>query len=436
MTINLKNFLKDKNKLSKMGDFQDLKPIDGLQVSSISADLYQNGRDDLTLFYFKDGANYASVTTTNSLKSETLIWNQKTNKKFIKGILINTKNANAFTGKQGLEGLDIVAKNLSRILTIRESKSKEGINETVKIKDLMFASTGVIGEEFPAQKISESLQELVDKLREEQTKLVWLKVASAIMTTDTKPKIAYEEFTSGNQIIKIAGVAKGSGMIAPNLATMLSFIFTDADIPSNLLRQLLKKAVANSFNSITVDSDQSTNDMACIFSTRKNKIGHNKSLHDPVIQKFDLALKRICLNLSKQIVIDGEGAKKFITIKVINSKTLGSAKNIAFSIANSPLFKTAVAGEDPNWGRVIMGIGKTGEKIDQEKLIIKFGSFTVAEKGKISNQYDEKKLKEYMQWDSIEIEVNLNMGNEMFQCFTCDFTHEYIDINSDYRNPT
>ena len=436
MTINLKNFLKGKSKMSKMGDFQDLKPIDGLQVSSVSADLYKNGRDDLTLFYFKDGANYASVTTTNSITSETINWNQKTNKKYIKGILINTKNANAFTGKQGLEGIDFVAKNLSRILTIRESKSKEGTYETVKIKDLMFASTGVIGEEFPSQKISNSLQDLVDKLRDDQTKLIWLKVASAIMTTDTKPKLAYEEFTVGNQIIKIAGVAKGSGMISPNLATMLSFIFTDADIPSNLLRQLLKKAVANSFNAITVDSDQSTNDMVCIFSTRKNKIGHNKSLHDPIIQKFDLALKRVCLNLSKQIVIDGEGAKKFVTVKVINSKTLGSAKTIAFSIANSPLFKTAIAGEDPNWGRVIMGIGKSGEKIDKEKLIIKFGNLTVAEKGKISSQYDEKKLKEYMKWDAIDIEVNLNMGNETFKCYTCDFTHDYIDINSDYRNST
>ena len=306
----------------------------------------------------------------------------------------------------------------------------------MKIKDLMFASTGVIGEEFPAQKISDSLQDLVDKLRDDQTKLIWLKVASAIMTTDTKPKLAYEEFTVGNQIIKIAGVAKGSGMISPNLATMLSFIFTDADIPSNLLRQLLKKAVANSFNAITVDSDQSTNDMVCIFSTRKNKIGHNKSLHDPIIQKFDLALKRVCLNLAKQIIIDGEGAKKFVTIKVINSKTLGSAKTIAFSIANSHFFKTAIAGEDPNWGRIIMGIGKSGEKIDKEKLIIKFGNLTVAEKGKISSQYDEKKLKEYMKWDAIDIEVNLNMGNETFKCYTCDFTHDYIDINSDYRNPT
>ena len=283
MTINLKNFLKGNSTMSKMGDFQDLKPIDGLQVSSVSADLYKNGRDDLTLFYFKDGANYASVTTTNSITSETINWNQKTNKKYIKGILINTKNANAFTGKQGLEGIDSVAKNLSRILTIRESKSKEGTYETVKIKDLMFASTGVIAKNFQL-KISDSLQDLVDKLRDDQTNSFGLKVASAIMTTDTKPKLAYEEFTVGNQIIKIAGVAKGSGMISPNLATMLSFIFTDADIPSNLLRQLLKKAVANSFNAITVIVINPLM-IWCAYFQPENKIGHN-SLHDPIIQSL------------------------------------------------------------------------------------------------------------------------------------------------------
>ena len=186
------------------------------------------------------------------------------------------------------------------------------------------------------------------------------------MTTDTKPKLAYEEIIVGDELIKICGIAKGSGMIAPNLATMLSFIFTNADINSNLLKTLLKRAVANSFNAITVDSDQSTNDMVSIFSTRAIKIGQNISLNDKVIQKFEIALKKLCLNLSKQIVVDGEGAKKFVTINVINAKSLSSAKNIAFSIANSPLVKTAVAGEDPNWGRIAMGIGKSGEIIDQK----------------------------------------------------------------------
>ena len=434
MTINIKNFLKDKTKLSKMVEFQNLKKIEGLEMSAVSADLYGNGRDDIALFYFSKGANYATLTTTNSITSEFIPWNNNSHKKIVKGLLVNTKNANTFTGKQGKESLDTLAKNLSRILTLKESKSQKGTSETVKIKDLIFASTGVIGEEFPVEKIKDSLPTLVEKLRNEHNKMYWIKIASAIMTTDTKPKVAYEEIIIGDELIKICGIAKGSGMIAPNLATMLSFIFTNADIGSNLLKTLLKRSVANSFNAITVDSDQSTNDMVSIFSTKAIKIEQNLSLNDKSIQKFEIALKRLCLNLAKQIVVDGEGAKKFLTVNVINAKSLGSAKNIAFSIANSPLVKTAVAGEDPNWGRIVMGIGKSGELVDQKKLRIKIGNFIVAENGKISESYDEEKLKEYMQWDSIEIEVNLKLGNDAFKCFTCDFTHDYIDINADYRN--
>ena len=434
MTINIKNFLSDKNKLSKMGDFQSLKQIEGLEMSAISADLYDNGRDDLALFYFSKGANYATLTTTNSITSEFIPWNNNSHKKIIKGLLVNTKNANTFTGKQGKESIDILAKNLSRILTIKESKSQKGTNETVKVKDLIFASTGVIGEEFPVEKIKDRLQDLSDKLRTEHNKMYWIKIASSIMTTDTKPKVAYEEILIGDELIKICGLAKGSGMIAPNLATMLSFIFTNADINSNLLKTLLKRSVANSFNAITVDSDQSTNDMVSIFSTKSVKIGQNISLNDKAVQKFEVALKKVCLNLAKQIVVDGEGAKKFITLNVMNAKSLSSAKNIAFSIANSPLVKTAVAGEDPNWGRIAMGIGKSGEIVDQKKLRIKIGDFVVAENGKVSEHYDEKKLKKYMEWESIEIEINLKLGNDAFKCYTCDFTHDYIDINADYRN--
>ena len=434
MTINIKNFLSDKSKISKMGEFQNLKQIEGLEMSAISADLYNDGRDDVTLFYFSKGANYATLYTTNSITSEFIPWNNNSHKKVIKGLLVNTKNANTFTGKQGKDSIDTLAKNLSRILTIKESKSKKGTTETVKIKDLIFASTGVIGEEFPVDKIKDRLPDLVDKLRSGHNKMYWLKIASAIMTTDTKPKVAYEEIIIGDELIRICGVAKGSGMIAPNLATMLSFIFTNADINSNLLKTLLKRAVSNSFNAITVDNDQSTNDMVSIFSTRSLKIGENLSLNDKVIQKFELALKKLCLNLAKQIVVDGEGAKKFLTISVINAKSLGSAKKIAFSIGNSPLVKTAIAGEDPNWGRIIMGIGKSGETVDPKKLKIKIGNMIVAENGRISESYDEEKLKEYMKWDSIEIEVNLKLGNDAFKCFTCDFTHDYIDINADYRN--
>tara|TARA_A100001011_G_scaffold253350_1_gene261621 strand:+ start:25 stop:1329 length:1305 start_codon:yes stop_codon:yes gene_type:complete len=434
MTINLKNFLNDKNKMSKIGEFQNLKQIEGLEMSSVSADLYGNGRDDLTLFYFSKGANYATVSTTNSIVSETISWNSNSHKKSIKGLMVNTKNANTFTGKQGKESLDIIAKNLSRVLTLKESKSEEGTSETVRIKDLIFASTGVIGEQFPVDQIKDTIPDLVDKLKSQHNKLFWLKVASGIMTTDTRPKVAYEEIIVGDELVKICGIAKGSGMIAPNLATMLSFIFTNADINSNLLKSLLKKAVANTFNAITIDNDQSTNDMVSIFSTRNIKIGQNLSLNDKIVQKFELSLKKLCLNLAQQIVVDGEGAKKFLKVKVINAKSLGSAKKIAFSIANSPLVKTAVAGEDPNWGRIVMGIGKSGEIIDPKKLKIKLGDFIVAENGKISDSYNEEKLQEYMKWDSIIIEINLKLGNDSFECYTCDFTHDYIDINADYRS--
>ena len=319
-------------------------------------------------------------------------------------------------------------------MTIKESKNKKGTSETVKIKDLIFASTGVIGEEFPVDQIKDRLSDLVDRLRTEHNKMYWIKMASAIMTTDTKPKLAYEEIIIGDELIKISGIAKGSGMIAPNLATMLSFIFTNADINSNLLKTLLKRAVSNSFNAITVDSDQSTNDMVSIFSTRSIKLGQNISLNDKVVQKFEIALKKLCLNLAKQIVVDGEGAKKFVTINVINAKSLGSAKNIAFSIANSPLVKTAVAGEDANWGRVIMAIGKSYEKIVQNKIQVSFGNLNVCKKGKINENIKYKELDKYMKNKLIQINVNLGLGSFSKKVLGNDLTHKYIKINAEYRS--
>ena len=275
---------------------------------------------------------------------------------------------------------------------------------------------------------------MVKKLRTEQNKFVWFKAAPAIMTTDTRPKVAYEECKIGNKLIKISGIAKGSGMIAPNMATMLGFIFTDADIPSVFLKGILKKVTATTFNSITVDSDTSTNDMVAIFATGKAKNSKIYNILDPKLQEFEKALHRLSLNLAKQIVVDGEGAKKFITINVIGARSTTMAKNISFSIANSPLFKTAIAGEDPNWGRIVMAIGKSGESVQPSKIQIKFGKYLVAEQGKISKDYNESDLKEYMKWESIDVEVNLNIGNASFTVYTCDFTHDYIDINADYRN--
>ena len=430
MTISVKNFMSSIKKIRNMGDFQELKHIEGLQVSAVSAKLYKNEREDLSLFYFPEGANYAVAYTKNSIVSESITWNRENTKNNIKALVVNTKNANTFTGEEGLNSLNKIAEKLIDCL-----RSVETVNgyEKSRIKDLLFASTGVIGEKFPVEKITTSIPNLVEKLKVNQNKLVWLKMASAIMTTDTKPKVAYSEIKIGDKIVRISGIAKGSGMIAPNLGTMFSFIFTDADISSVVLNKYLNKVLSKTFNAITVDSDTSTNDMVAIFSTKKIKSKKLNTASSKEALKFEKALKTVCLDLSKQIVVDGEGAKKFITIKIINSETEERAKNIAFSIANSPLVKTAIAGEDPNWGRILMGIGKSGEEFDSKKIVIKLGDFIVAEKGKISENYNEEKLKEYMEWDSILITIDLKQGKEEYECYTCDFTHDYIDINAHYR---
>ena len=434
MTLNLKNLLNPKIKMSKMGEFQELQPINGLEVSAVSADLYGDGRDDLTLFYFNEGANFGAVYTNSKITSASINWNLKIKRHFIRALMINTKNANTYTGVKGAQGLKEIANALSKSLTLKASQSPKGVSDIIKITDLLFASTGVIGEEFPHLKIKNRIPELVKKLRTEQTKYVWFKAASAIMTTDTRPKVAYEECKIGNKLVKISSIAKGSGMIAPNMATMLAFIFTDANIPSVFLKSLLKKIVATTFNSITVDSDTSTNDMVGIFATGKAKNAKIYNILDPKLLDFEKALSRLCLNLAKQIVVDGEGAKKFITINTIGARSTSMAKNISFSIANSPLFKTAIAGEDPNWGRIIMAIGKSGENISPNKIQIKIGDFLVTNEGKESKNYNEKDIKEYMKWDSINIEVNLNLGSSLYTVYTCDFTHDYIEINADYRN--
>jgi len=434
MTLNLKNLLNPKIKISKMGEFQELKLIEGLEISSISSDLYGDGRDDLTLFYFPEGANFGAIYTTSKVTSASINWNLKLKRHFVKGLLVNTKNANTFTGIKGAQGLKEIAQTLSKFLTLKSSQSPKGVKDIIKMTDLLFASTGVIGEDFPYLKIKNSINELVKKLRSEQNKYVWFKAASAIMTTDTRPKVAYEECKIGSKLIKISAIAKGSGMIQPNMATMLSFIFTDANIPSVFLKSILRKVATTTFNSITVDSDTSTNDMVAIFATGKAKNSKIYNVLDPKLQDFEKALHRLCLNLAKQIVVDGEGAKKFITINVIGARSNNMAKNVAFSIANSPLFKTAIAGEDPNWGRIVMAIGKAGENIIQNKIKIKIGEHLVAEESKISKSYNEKILKEYMKWDSINIEVNLSLGTGSHTVYTCDFTHDYIDINADYRN--
>ena len=261
-----------------------------------------------------------------------------------------------------------------------------------------------------------------------------MKAALGMMTTDTQPKLAMEECSIGNVKIKIFGVAKGSGMIQPNMATTLGYIFTDADIPNDILKKLLKKNVETTFNAISCDGDTSTNDMVSIFSTGKANHSKIKNINDEKLKDFDIALKNVLLNLAKRVVADGEGASKFITIKVQNCKTESDAKKIAFSISNSSLVKTAIAGEDPNWGRIIMALGKAGIPIDLENLAIKLGEIIIVQNGKLNVNYSEDEASDYMKNVNIEITVDLLIGSKNFTSYTMDFTKKYIEINSDYRS--
>ncbi len=432
MAINLNNLFNSITKNSKMGDFQDLDHIDGLSISTTSANLYSKKRDDLVLFYFRNGANHASVYTQSKLISENIKWNLKINKKKVKGLLINTRNANAFTGKDGFKGLKILADNLSQELSRKQISDEE---KPVKIDsdEILFACTGTIGEVFPTVKIKRNIPDLVKKIRYTQNKYIWMKASMGILTTDLKPKLAMEECYIGNKKVKIYGIAKGSGMIFPNMATTLGFVFTDATISSSILKQLLKQNIHKTFNAISCDGDTSTNDMVSIFATNKVSNSNIKTIKDKKLSDFNLSLFKVLLNLAKRVAADGEGASKFISIKVKNCKTEEDAKKICFSIANSPLVKTAIAGEDPNWGRIIMAIGKANVNLNPNKITIKFGNITIIENGKISNSYNETEAASYMKEEKIDLLVNLNQGKKEFTSYTMDLTKKYIEINSDYR---
>jgi len=416
-----------------MMDFQDLEHIDGVSISVICANLYNKPRDDLVMFYFRDGANYASVYTQSKIVSENIKWNLNIKSKKIKSLIINTRNANAFTGPDGYKGLKEIAQEVSIHLSKKQIED-ENYPKKISSSEILFGCTGTIGEKYPTEKIKKSIPGLIKKIRYVQNKLIWMKAALGLMTTDLKPKLAMEDCKIGNKKVKIYGIAKGSGMIFPNMATTLGYIFTDADLSNDILTKLLKKNIDTTFNAITCDGDTSTNDMVSIFSTGKVKNSIINNVNDKKIINFDKALHSVLLNLSKRIVSDGEGANKFITINVIKSKNDKNAKKIAFSVANSNLVKTAIAGEDPNWGRIIMAIGKSGVDIDLKKLLIKFGPIKIIERGQLIKNYKESDVANYMKSQSIDISINLNMGSKNFTAYTMDLTKKYIEINADYRS--
>ena len=421
-------------KTNSIGFYQDLEHIDGLGISSISANLYKDKkRDDIVLFYFRKGASHASVYTQSNIKSENIKWNVNNTKEKIYGLLINTRNANAFTGKEGYKSINNIASRLSDELSKKQVADEEEPKKILN-KNLIFASTGTIGELFPEKQILNCIPDLMQKIKYNQNKYIWMKAAMGIITTDTKPKLSMEECKIAGTNVKIYGLAKGSGMIYPDMATTLGFIFTDAKIKGSILKYLLKKNIHNTFNAISCDGDTSTNDMVSIFSTGFAKNKEPKSYKENILNDFDKSLNNVLKNLAKSVAADGEGASKFVIVKVEKCKNEDDAKKVCFSIANSALVKTAIAGEDPNWGRIIMAIGKSKVKFNQNKLNLNIGANKIIENGKVSQNYNEETVAEYMKSSEIKINVHLGNGSKEFEVYTMDLTKKYIEINADYRS--
>ena len=433
MVLGINNFFDARNKNAKVADFQDLDHLDGVSISAVTANLYDQRRDDLVLFYFRNGANHASLFTKSSVVSENIKWNKKIKSQKVHAILINARNANALTGQQGYEALKVLSSDLSEKLTLKQKQDEE-YPKIIRPDSILFACIGTIGEKFPLEKIKNSLPNLVDNIKYNQNKLIWMKAASGIKTTDIKPKLAMSECKIGNTSIKVYGIAKGSGMIFPNMATTLGFVFTDANLSSSILKNILKDSIETTFNAISCDGDTSTNDMVSIFATNKANNTEIKSHKDKKLYDFKFSVHEVLLNLAKRVAADGEGASKFVTINCKNAKTIADAKKICFSISNSPLVKTAIAGEDPNWGRIAMAVGKTEIKFNINKLNIFFGPYKIFSKNELSKDYDEKKVSNYMKDESIEITVDIGMGRKKFTTYTMDLTKKYIEINADYRS--
>ncbi|MDC3143393.1 bifunctional glutamate N-acetyltransferase/amino-acid acetyltransferase ArgJ [Pelagibacteraceae bacterium] len=407
-----------KNKVSPLAPkkMKSMQSIPGINIYTYSANLYKNSRLDVLFFLFDDEFNIAEVFTQSKTRSITLDWNEKNLKKGkVKAIIINSGNANTFTGDAGVKAMHKLVNFISQKFDILSSK-------------IFVASTGVIGEPFPFRKIINAISKF-DKAKKSN----WLNAAKAIMTTDTFPKVSEASAMIDGKKVTIKGIAKGSGMIAPNMATMLGFIFTDANINRSVLQSILSEINEETFNTISVDGDESTNDTVMLISTNASKHKNIKNKNDRKLKDFVLKLKTIMGNLSEQIVRDGEGATKLVNISVSGAKNTNSAKSIARSVAQSPLVKTAIYGEDPNWGRIVMAIGKSGEPINKKKLKIKIGSEIVAKNGTQSPAYNESKLKNYMKNDQIIISIDLGIGKGTAKMMTCDYSYDYIRINASYK---
>jgi glutamate N-acetyltransferase/amino-acid N-acetyltransferase len=399
----------------------ELPPIAGVRLATASAGIRYEGRTDVLLAVVDKGTAVAGVLTRSKCPSAPVDWcRARLESGRARALVANAGNANAFTGAKGMAAVKQTA-----------SLAAEAVG--CKPNEVFIASTGVIGEPLDPQTIGRVLRGAALSARPEN----WKAAARAIMTTDTFAKLSTATARLGPTQVRINGIAKGSGMIAPDMATMLSFVFTDAPIAAPVLRTLVRQEAVDTFNAVTVDGDTSTSDTLLVFATggaAARGAPVIKSVGDRSLDEFRRALRAVFADLSEQIARDGEGARKLVRVSVKGAVSKKSARRIALSIANSPLVKTAIAGEDANWGRVVMAVGKAGEPANRDKLSIYFGDIRVASGGARDPSYDEKKVSVYMKRDVIDLTVDLNLGRASDRVLTCDLTKEYVAINGGYRS--
>ncbi|CAH2604397.1 Glutamate N-acetyltransferase / Amino-acid acetyltransferase [Rhodovastum atsumiense] len=395
-----------------------LAPLAGVRLGAAAAGIRYRGRTDLVMVELTPGTTAAGVFTRNRCPGAPVDWCRAALKGGkARGVVINAGNANVFTGRAGAEAAKASAEAAAALIGCRP-------------REVMLASTGVIGEVLPHERLTAALPALHASLHDD----AWEAAARGIMTTDTFPKGAVRRVRIGDTEVTIQGFAKGSGMIAPDMATMLCFVFTDAKLPAAVLQSLLQKGVAGSFNCTTVDSDTSTSDTVLLFATGQAKHPRVPPEGGRMLREFKAALDDLLLDLALQVVRDGEGAQKLVRIDVTGAVSSGSAKRVAMAIANSPLVKTAIAGEDANWGRIVMAVGKAGEPADRDLISVAVGGVWMARQGGVVEGYDEAPVVAHMKGREVAIEVDLGLGRGRATAWTCDLTHGYIDINGSYRS--
>jgi glutamate N-acetyltransferase/amino-acid N-acetyltransferase len=409
--------------LAPKDGFPSIPPIEGLRLSAVAAGVKYKNRKDVMLAELAPGSTIAGVFTRSSTRSAPVLDCEAKLAALKPGaakgfaFIVNAGNSNAFTGHAGQQTVDDVTGSLAQLLNLPKGH-------------VFSSSTGVIGQPLPPEKITHALTDLRDGLAEGN----WEDAARAIMTTDTFPKGAVREVELDGQTVLIAGFAKGSGMIAPDMATMLGYVFTDAAVTQPALQAMLKSGTNVSFNAVTVDSDTSTSDTVLVAATGMAGNSPITSARTEAGRAFAAGLTEVLQDLALQIVRDGEGATKLVEVRVTGAKTARDADKVARAIANSPLVKTAIAGEDPNWGRIVMAVGKSGAAADRDLLNIRFGDILVAEKGWVAESYTEEAGADYMKQEELIVAVDMGLGNGEATVWTCDLTHQYITINADYRS--